>query len=135
MRSGSFLAASLVEHADRYARLGWALIRVNGKKPRDTGWEQAKPLEPGFAAGTWAQYGSRFNMGGVLGASGVAVFEYDDDDAQPLFLETLGGELPETPICRTGSGKLHVYFADPSGLEKKSRAPAACSWVKRSACA
>ena len=31
------------------------------------------------------------------------------------------GELPETPICRTGSDRLHVYFSDPGGLEKRAR--------------
>jgi putative DNA primase/helicase len=108
-------------HARRYARLDWALIRTTGKRPYSKGWEHTTAGEPDFVAGQWNQWGKRFNMGCVLGPSGVAVFEYDDPDAQPLFLELLGGEIPETPICQTGSGKYHAYFADPGDLAKQTR--------------
>jgi hypothetical protein len=113
--------SEFAEHARRYSRLGWALIRTNGKRPHGRAWEQTAPAEPEFTAGQWNQWGERFNMGAVLGPSGLAVFEYDDPNAEPRFLELLGGEIPQTPICRTGSGKFHAYFADPCGLTKQAR--------------
>jgi putative DNA primase/helicase len=114
-------AVAFVQAAHAYSEMHWALIRADGKKPRGRNWQNTAPAEPGYAAGLWAEWGKRSNMGVVLGTSDLAVFEYDDDDAAERFLELLGGELPETPICRTGSGKLHVYFSAPAGLPKIGR--------------
>jgi hypothetical protein len=119
--AGDALAATFSDYARRYAELGWALIRANGKKPQDANWQQTAPAEPGFAAGQWARWGDRYNVGVALGSSRLCVFEYDRDDARDLFLEVLGGKLPRTPIVRTGSGKAHVYFADPGGIHKGAR--------------
>ena len=113
--------AVFAEHAYKYSELGWALIRVNGKRPKDSEWQTAAPLEPGFAAGQWSQWGGRYGIGVVLGPSRLAVFEYDDENAHDRFLELLGGDLPHAPICRTGSGKLHVYFTDPGNVTKGAR--------------
>lgn len=114
-------AASFVDHAQRLATLRWALIRVDGKKPHDSEWQKTKPEEPGFAAGRWSHWGDRFNMGCVLGPSKLAVFEYDSDEARGRFFELLGGRVPNTPACRTGSGRAHVYFADADGVAPSSR--------------
>jgi hypothetical protein len=113
--------APIVAHARRYSELGWAVVRCDGKKPKGDGWQKTLPGEPGAVAGMWSVWGGRFNLGLVLGTSGLVVVEYDKGGTEDAFLELLGGELLETPIVRTGSGRLHVYFADPGGLEKVSR--------------
>jgi hypothetical protein len=112
-------AALFPDHARRYSQLGWALTRLDGKKGRN-GWNWAKPVEPEAAAGQWSQWGGRWNLGVLLGASGLIVVEYDTD-AGKAKLDELVGELPTTPIVLTGSGKLHLYFRDPGGIKKGAR--------------
>jgi hypothetical protein len=107
--------------ARRYSELGWAIVRCDGKKAKGEGWQKTLPGEPGSVAGMWSVWNGRFNLGIVLGTSGLVVVEYDKGATEEAFLELLGGALPETPIVRTGSGRLHVYFTDPGGLEKVSR--------------
>lgn len=112
---------SFRELARRYSELGWALTRLDGKVPVERDWQKTTPGEPGNVAGRWAEWGKRHGMGVVLGASGLAVLEYDEEAARERFFDLLGGGLPATPVCRTGSGKLHAYFADPGGLQKVAR--------------
>lgn len=112
-------AGDFADAAYRYSELGWALIRVEGKVPRGKGWQTTSPADPGYAAGQWAQWGDRFGMGVVLGPSGLAVLEYDREDARERFLE-LVGDSP-TPIVRTGSGKHHAYFQAGRGVGKAVR--------------
>lgn len=115
-------AAELSEYARRYSELGWALIRADGKRPHDGAWQKTRVEEPGFAAGLWGHWGKRgINMGTVLGPSGLLVYEYDEPDGEQRFLELLGGQLPQTPVCRTGSAKLHCYFIDPGNVAKTAR--------------
>ncbi len=69
--------AAFVEHARHYSELGWALIRVDGKKAKGNGWQQTQPdRDVEHAAGQWATWGSRWNIGVVLGPSKLAVVEY-----------------------------------------------------------
>lgn len=114
---------SFREYARRYSEIGWALIQLDGKIPVTKNWQKTAPREPSNMAGCWAEWGKRYGMGVVLrtSASGLAVFEYDTDEARERYLELLGGELPPTPICRTGRGLLHTYFSDPGGLQKAAR--------------
>jgi hypothetical protein len=114
-------AAAFSEAARRYSELEWALVRADGKRPRGIGWEKTLPEEPELAAGKWSHWGTTMNLGVVCGTSGVAVIDVDiDDDPEGALLALLGTDtLPETPICRTGRGRLQVYFADPGGLEKR----------------
>jgi hypothetical protein len=115
-------AATFVEHARRYSELGWALVRVEGKKPKGDGWQQTQPdRDTEHAAGKWATWGSRWNMGVVLGPSRLAVVEYDTDHAGQKLLELLVGSLPETPVALTGSGRHHLYFHAPDNAEKAAR--------------
>ena len=44
-------SARYVEHARRYATLGWALIPLNGKEPRSRRWQTVKSEEPVLVAG------------------------------------------------------------------------------------
>jgi hypothetical protein len=119
--SGVPAAARFVEHARRYSELGWALVRLDGKVPKGKDWQQERPdPSPEHAAGLWSQWGKRWNMGVVLGTSGLVVVEYDTDEAGTKLKELLGGELPLTPIAQTGRGRLHLYFKD-AGLSKGAR--------------
>ena len=110
-------AAAFVEHADRYARLGWALVRCDGKKPKGEGWQHTQPEPPELVAGKWSEWGRRWNVGVVCGPSGLAILDVDRDDSEAAVRELLG-EPPQTPTVRTGRGRLQVYFRDPGGLEK-----------------
>ncbi len=113
-------AAAFVEHADRYSRLGWALVRCDGKKPEGKRWQHTEPEAPELAAGKWSEWGRRWNVGVVCGPSGLAIVDVDHDDSEAAVRELLG-ELPPTPTVRTGRGRLQVYFRDPGGLEKTVR--------------
>lgn len=115
-------ASRFATHARRYTELKWALVRCDGKRPIGKGWEQSQPdPDPDHAAGLWKTWGERWNMGVVLGPSGLAVVEFDTDEGGRKLIQLLDGELPATPIVTTGSGKLHLYFRDPGGLEKRAR--------------
>lgn len=116
-------AARFVEDAYRLAELGWALIRLDGKIPKGKDWQHTEPLrDPHQAAGMWAEWGKRWNMGVVLGPSRLCVVEYDREGAEPTLLELLGGDWPTTPTVRTGSGRRHLYFeAPPNGVVKAAR--------------
>lgn len=107
-------AVAFAEHARRYAQLGWALARADGKRPVGKGWHTTQPdPDPEHVAGLWGTWGRRWNMGVVLGPSSLCVVEADTEDAErELFAELLGGELPETPVAETGAGRHHVYFTD-----------------------
>jgi hypothetical protein len=110
---------SFAECARHYSELRWAVVPVRGKDAYTKAWQQTAPGEPGHVASQAAEWGrTGKNLGVVLGPSGLAVLEYDDEAARGRFLELLGGALPATPIVRTGSGKLHAYFTDPGGLYK-----------------
>jgi hypothetical protein len=98
------------EAAREYSRLGWALSRAAGKRPKGKRWQTAKPVEPEFAAGQWATWGRTENIGVVLGPSGLV--EFDAADAADTLLELFGGELPDTPTSRSGSGRLQWFFVD-----------------------
>ena len=115
-------AASFAEHARRYSELGWALVRLEGKVPQGRRWQSQQPdPDPEHAAGAWAEWGQRWNMGVVLGPSGTAVAEYDTPEGGRKLLELLGGSPPLTPTCRTGSDRLHFYFRPPAGFDKTAR--------------
>jgi hypothetical protein len=107
-------AALFSDYARRYAELGWALIRLDGKRPKDRGWEKTRPDAPDLAAGKWAHWGERWNMGVVLGASRppLAVIEPDPPKARERLLAMLGGQWPPVPIVETGNRSLHLYYLD-----------------------
>jgi AAA domain/Bifunctional DNA primase/polymerase, N-terminal/Primase C terminal 1 (PriCT-1) len=107
-------AAQFIEHARRCSELGMALVRLDGKVPRSRDWQKEKPDPPEYAAGQWAEWGRRFNMGVLLGGSvpPLAVVEDDAPDAREQLLELFGGALPPTPIVQSGGKSLHVYFLD-----------------------
>jgi hypothetical protein len=104
--------------ARAYSQLGWALVRADGKRPKGTAWQTAKPTDPDFAAGLWAN--GQDNIGAVLGPSHLVELDVDiDENPDGALLELLeADEFPRTPIARSGSGRLKAFFADPGGLSK-----------------
>lgn len=113
--------SAFAEHARRYSELGWALARLDGKVPKGKQWQETHPdSDPEHAAGLWSEWGERWNMGIVLGRSGLCVVEYDTDEAGERLLELLDGQLPLTPTVQTGRGRLHLYFND-SGAQAQAR--------------
>jgi hypothetical protein len=113
--------SGFAEYARRYSQLGWALIRVDGKKAKGRRWQDTQPdPDPEHAAGLWSTWGERWNMGVVLGTSGLAVVEADTDEGEHALVNLLG-EVDATPLARSGSGRTHVYFRDPGGLQKRVR--------------
>lgn len=109
---------SLAHHANRYSSLGWALVELDGKSPKGHGWQKAQPLDPLSAEEIWQRRSG--NMGIVLGPSGVIDYEMDAGELED-FLALVGGDIPETPAFRTGTGKLHILFRDPGGLSRTTR--------------
>jgi hypothetical protein len=103
-------ASVFVEHARRYAELGWTLLHLNGKRPRGQRWQQTRYAAADEAAGRWSVWGVRSNMGVLLGASGLEVVEPDTPRALATLVELCGGELPHTPTVLSGGKSLHLYF-------------------------
>jgi hypothetical protein len=113
-------AALFVEHARRYAELGWALIPLNGKVPRSRQWQQETPEPPELVAGKWAHWGKQHGVGVNLGASRLAVIEDDTAAGRAKLVELLGDELAGAPIVESGGRSQHRYYLD-EGYENASR--------------
>jgi KaiC/GvpD/RAD55 family RecA-like ATPase len=105
-------AVAFAQAAAAYSRLGWACIRCDGKRPRGKGWQNEAPGPADFVSGKWSRWGERFNLGIVLGSSGLAVVEPDIPEAEAELRELLGGELPKPPTAQSGGRSLHLYFRD-----------------------
>lgn len=112
------MSESLADNAHIYSQFGWALVPLEGKSPVGYGWQRSLPMPPDTAHEIWQ--GRDCNMGLVLGSSGVIDYEMDAGTLED-FLAPFGGEIPDTPVYRTGSGKLHILFKDPGGLSRTTR--------------
>lgn len=113
-------AALFVEHARRYAELGWALIPLNGKVPRSRQWQQAAPEPPELVAGKWSHWGRQHGIGVNLGASGLAVLEDDTAEGRAKIVELLGEVLAAAPIVESGGRSQHRYYP---GRRLRERVP------------
>lgn len=89
---------------EQYAKLGWKLIKLDGKIPVEKNW-------PNF---TWyPERDYKGNIGVQTGkVSGIIVL---DIDSQNAFEKANIEMLPETPIVKTGKG-WHYYFKYQEGI-------------------
>ena len=109
-------AAKFSEHARRYSKLGWALVRLEGKEGRGKGWQRTQPdNDPELAAGKWRTWGEKYNLGILAGPSGLAIIDTDGADGEAELDGALAGAtLPDAPTVLTRRGR-HIYYADPTG--------------------
>ena len=106
---------SMKMYSLQYATLGWSIIPIqaNDKKPVMS-WKQyqGERADEATVRDWWRDDPNR-NIGIVTGEiSGLIVLNVDGPDGAAT-LETLG-ELPRTPVVRTGNG-MHYYFRHPGG--------------------
>jgi putative DNA primase/helicase len=90
--------------------LGLTLVKLDGKKPIESGWPSLEPRcydQIAFEEG--------HNAGIVCGEkNGILVLDVDDREKFDKALADNGWDLPETYTVRTGSGGHHYYFKYPS---------------------
>lgn len=116
---------SALDHALRYAELGWRLtpVRPRTKVPRVRRWQEVATddvdqLTSWFTR--WPDSGLSLATGEE---SGVWVLDVDPKEGG---IETLKGlvaefgELPKGPRVETGTNGFHLYFANPPGLRVKT---------------
>jgi Bifunctional DNA primase/polymerase, N-terminal len=123
---------SIVRAALAYAAHGWAVFPVHGsvaggcdcgapdcsspgKHPLTRRGLKDATTDTGVVAGWWKRWPAA-NLALATGsASGVVVIDVDlpqGDHSLAKLLEA-GYELPDTLTVRTGSGGLHLYYAEP----------------------
>lgn len=110
---------TFVEAALSYRERGWGPLPL---KPQDKvpqwPWRMFQTQLPSpWVIQRWWALEPESNVGLVTGAvSGLVVVDVDlakVPDAGGQLAELFGGELPPSPLVRTGSGGLHLYFAHP----------------------
>ena len=111
--AGILLAASL-----GYARRGWRVFPVSGKRPlTEHGFKDASKDEA-ILRGWWTRW-PEAGIGVPTGAvSGLVVLDVDPrhgGDASLARLTEKRGPLPTGPVVLTGGGGRHYYFAHPGG--------------------
>ena len=102
-----------VDWVHRYARLGWRAYPVEPgtKKAIFTGWQRSATTDPGVIARQW-QREPYPNVGLICGES-FAVFDIEAPHLPAFYhhLDAHGYVVPETMVCRSGRGGLHLYVA------------------------
>jgi hypothetical protein len=101
---------SLVDHALAYARRGWSIIPVHGKK--STGlWKpfQRHPANEQLIRRQFAKKGAT-GLAVILGrvSGGLAVRDFDDADAYHAWAQANPGDAARLPTVKTPRG-FHVY--------------------------
>lgn len=95
----------MLEHALLYARHGWHVMPLTGKRPNTPhGWLDAT-TDPAQVAAWWA--GSDDNVGVATGPSGLLVVDLDSEPAVDWWLAQ---DPPGTFVVTTGRGQ-HWYYA------------------------
>lgn len=104
-------ASGVLDHALFYARIGWRLLPVNGKKPTLNKWPTAATANE-LNVRRWFRKGC--NIGVATGkGSGIVVIDVDPRNDGGETLERLErdlGPLPRTVTAQTGGGGLHFVF-------------------------
>ena len=130
----------LVDHALKYARLGWPVFPVHSIKSNKCSCGKAKCSSPGKhprtskglkdastdpqVIETWWEKWTDANIAVRTGPeSGLAVLDIDVKGGGPDNLELLESEnepLPETLVAQTGGGGRHYFFSYPDDGFKNS---------------
>jgi len=112
----------MVEHALRYARCGWPVFPLDGKKPRTRNGFKDASVIPEQIREWWTRWPDA-GIGVPTGElSGVVVLDVDarHGGKEALTrLEVEHGNLPETARAKTGSGQ-HWYFQHPGTLYRNA---------------
>jgi putative DNA primase/helicase len=127
---------SVMEAAGRYAEFGLQTIAVHGmtaagqctcgakacsspgKHPIQKNWNQEPLLTTQDISEFWGKW-PEANIGLLTGpGSGLLVLDIDSKDGHPAeavlaAVQQKLGQLPSTPMCRTGSGGFHLFFQYP----------------------
>jgi hypothetical protein len=121
---------SKLEAALEYARRGWPVLPVRGKKPLIKNWPEAATTDEVQIRNWWGENGCwrDANIGVVTGRrSGLIILDVDTKNGKRgeetlRVLEERNGPLPRTLKSRTASGGSH-YVYRMQVRELKSRKP------------
>ncbi len=113
---------SSLDMAQRYAKLGWRVMPVNGKRPTLKDW-------PNKATCTTHEVNKWFNRDCNIGiatgkGSGIVVLDVDPRNGGEVTLKRLErqlGTLPATVRAATGGGGSHLVFKWFSGAKSTSQ--------------
>jgi KaiC/GvpD/RAD55 family RecA-like ATPase len=116
----------ILDLALKYSDLGWQSFQL---RPRDktpvVKWADVATAEKNMLIGWW-DVNPAANIGIACGKrSGIVVLDVDKDKGgyeSLAELQTRYGKLPETPVCRTGSGGEHIYFNYPDNATIRNSA-------------
>lgn len=133
---------STIAAAYGYAQLGWHVfpLRPNDKRPAVTDWENKATTDPQRIQAAWTGPYAHSGIGIACGPSRLVVVDLDtakgDTPPEPWNLPGIvdgadvlaelysraGDRVPfgATPIARTASGGLHLYFAAPEVREVRN---------------
>lgn len=109
-----------IDYALKYATFGFDVFPClpKDKKPM-VRWTEAATRETNMITGWWDNFPAA-NIGIACGKrSGIIVLDVDaDHEGYESLAELIEryGKLPETPVCKTGSGGEHIFFKHP-GIE------------------
>lgn len=110
----------------KYAKYGWHVIPLNGKKPRSEHGYKDGTTDPEQIRAWWEQWPDA-DIGIATGAtSGIVVLDVDPRNGgldSLAELETRFGKLPRTVTVRSGGsdGGKHFYFGFPHGMAIASK--------------
>jgi hypothetical protein len=113
-----------------YARFGWLVLPLRGKRPLTMHGVHDASSDPEQIARWWRGHLDA-NIGVACGAaSGIDVIDVDGEAGRATLadLEATQGALPATPRQVTGSGGLHVVFA----YDRRVRSATACAACRAS---
>lgn len=113
-----------LQHAIQYAERGWRVIPIKPgeKRPPITSWQTVATTNPDTIETWWSGPYRNHGIGIVTGEeSGIFVIDIDDKNGVDGYatlhdLEQQHGQLPDGPRAQTGTGGMHIFLANPTGM-------------------